>query len=83
MVTAQALTDAEILEEIQGDKVEVEDDEEGTAEDKFPVKPSNEKVRQAIETLLTYSLFTENGEVGAMATKISSVFETELASQSK
>ena len=82
-VTAQALTDAEILEEIQGDKVEVEDDEEGTAEDEVPVKPSNEEVRQAIEKLLIYSLFTKNGEVGAMAMKISPVFETELTRFSK
>ena len=80
VVTAQALTDAEILEEIRGDTVEVEEDdeEEGTAEDEVPVKPLNEEVRQAIETLLTYSLFTESGEVGAMATKISSVVESEL-----
>ena len=54
-----------------------------TAEDEVPVKPSYEEVRQAIETLLTYSLFTENGEVGAMAKKISSVFETELTRVSK
>ena len=79
-VTAQALTIAEILEEIRGDTVEVEDDdeEEGTAEDKVPVKPSNEEVQQAIEMLLTYSIFTESGEVGAIATKISSVVESEL-----
>ena len=61
-VTVQALTDAEILEEIQGDAVVVEEDdeEESSAEDEVPVKSSNEQVRQAIETLLTYSIFTEN-----------------------
>ena len=59
-------------------EVEEDDEEEGTAEDEVPVKPSNEEVRQAIETLLTYSLFTESGEVGAMATKVSSVVESEL-----
>ena len=63
--------------------VEEGDGEEGTSEDEVPVKPSNEEVRQAIETLHTYSLFTQNGEVGVMATKISSVVESELTRFSK
>ena len=48
-VTVQALTDAEILGEIQGETVvmEEEDEEEGTAEDEVHVKSSNEEVRQA------------------------------------
>ena len=72
-ITVQAITDAEILEEIQSDTVLAEEDEEvGSAEDEVPVKFSNEEVRQTIETLLTNSLFTEHGEVGAMATTISS-----------
>jgi len=33
-----------------------------------------------METLLALSLFTENGEVGALATKIPSIVETELTS---
>ena len=81
VVTAQAPTDAEILEEIRGSKIEEEeedDDDESTAEDVAPIRPSNEEVRHAIETLLTYSMFTESGEVGAMATKVSSVVESEL-----
>ena len=40
------------------------------------MNPTNEEVRQAIETLLTYSLFTEGGEVREMATNISSVVES-------
>ena len=41
-VTAQALTNAEALEEIRGDTVAVEeDDEEGTVEDEVPVNLSN------------------------------------------
>ena len=83
-VTVQVLTDAEIFEDIQGDTVEVEeDDEEGTAEGKVAVKTYNEEVRQAIDTLLTYLLFIENREIGAVATKISSVVESELAHFSK
>ena len=39
-----------------------ESDEESTAEDLVLVKLLNEEVWQAFETLLTYSLFTENGE---------------------
>ena len=47
-VKVQALTDAEILEEIQGDTVVMEEDEEdGTAEDEVHVKSSNEQVWQA------------------------------------
>ena len=73
-VTVQALTDAEILEEIQGDTVVVEEDgEEGTAEDEVAVKSSNEEVRQPNEILLSYSIFAENWEIGAMAMKIFSV----------
>ena len=47
------------------------------------MKPSNEEMQQAIEVLLTYSLFPENGEVGATATKISSVDESEFNRFSK
>ena len=83
-VTVQALTDAEILEEIQGDTVVVEeDDDEGTDEDDVPVKSSNEEVRQAIQTLLTYLLFTENWEIGAMGMNIFSVVQSELTRFSK
>ena len=83
-VTVQALTDAEILEEIQGDAVVVEeDDDEGTDEDEVPVKYSNEEVRQAIQTLLTYLLFTENWEIGAMGMNIFSVVQSELTRFSK
>ena len=84
-VTVQVLTDAEILEEIQGDAVVVEEDdeEEGTDEDEVPVKYSNEEVRQAVQTLLTYSLFTENWEIGVMATKIFSVIQSEFTCFSK
>ena len=42
--------------------MEEDDEEEGTAEDDIPVNSSNKEVRQAIETLLTYSLFTEIGK---------------------
>ena len=84
-VTVQTLTDAEILEEIQGDTVVVEedDDDEGTDEDDVPVKSSNEEVRQAIQTLLTYLLFTENWEIGAMGMNIFSVVQSELTRFSK
>ena len=45
---------------------------------------SNEEMQQATETLLTYSLFTENWEIGAMGTKISLLFnQSSLGSQSK
>ena len=38
VVTVQALTDAEVLEEIRGNTVVVEeDDEKGTAEDEVPL----------------------------------------------
>ena len=84
-VTVQVLTDAEILEDFQGDTVVVGEDneEEGTAKDEAPVKSSNEEVRHAIETLHTYSLVTENWELGAMATKIFSVVQSELTRFSK
>jgi len=79
-VTVQALTHTEILEEIQGDTVVLEEDEEiGTAKDEVPVKSSNEEVLQASEKLLTYSIFTENWEIGAMATKIFSVSYLKVA----
>ena len=58
-------------------------EEKGTAENVVPVKPSNEEMQQTIEVLLTYSLFTENGEEGATATKISSVDESEFNRFSK
>ena len=58
--------------------VEEDDEEVGTAEDEASMKSSNEEVQQGIETLLIYSFFTKNWEIGAMATKISSVVQSEL-----
>ena len=59
--------------------VEEDYEEEGTAdEDEVHVKLSNQDVRHTLETLLRYSLFTENGEIGSMATKVFSVVESEL-----
>ena len=61
----------------------VVDDEEGTTEDDVHVKLSNEEVWEVIEMCLTYSLFLENGEIGAMPTKISPVAESEVIRFSK
>ena len=63
--------------------VEEDDEEVGTAEDEIPVKSSNEEVRQAMETVPTYLQLTENWEIEAMATKISSVVQSELTRFSK
>ena len=35
-------------------------------------------MRQAIDTLLNFSMFTESGEIGTMAMKASNLFEKEL-----
>ena len=64
--------------------VEEDNENECTAKDEVLVKSSNEEMQQATETLLTYSLFTENWEIGAMGTKISLLFnQSSLGSQSK
>ena len=84
-VTVLGLTDAKTLEEIQGHAMVVEEDDEGvgTAEDKVPVKSSNKEVRQAMEAVPTYLLLTENWEIEAIATKISSAVQSELTRFSK
>ena len=81
-VMGGVMTDKEIVQDIR-DVVEEEVqevdevvDEEDS--DESLTKPTTKEMRQAIDTLLNFSMFTESGEIGTMAMKASNLFEKEL-----
>ena len=62
----------EIVEEIRDifDEENVNDDVEiAERSEDIPIKPNSQEVFRAIETLLVYSMFTNSGEIGKLATK--------------
>ena len=79
-VTEGLPTEEEIVEEIRGifdeenenDAVEIAERSED-----IPIKPNRQEVFRAIETLLDYSMFTNNGKIGKLATKVSLMVEKE------
>ena len=87
-VMGGVMTDKEIVQDIR-DVVEEEVqevdevvDEEDS--DESLTKPTTKEMRQAIDTLLNFSMFTESGEIGTIAmkamrqTSISDFFKTKL-----
>ena len=60
-----SLTDEDILAEFKTDDVEQEDSEDELevleVQENCPKRPTTSEVRQAIDTLATYSLFVEEG----------------------
>ena len=79
-VTEGLLTEEEIVEEIRDifDEENENDDVQITerSED-IPIKPNIQDVFLVIETLLDYSIFTNSGEIGKLATKMSTMVEKE------
>ena len=79
-VTEGLLTEEEIVEEIRNifDE-ENENDDVGIAKrsEDIPIKPNSQEGFRAIETLLDYSVFTNSGKIGKLATKMSSMVEKE------
>ena len=81
-VMGGVMTDKEIVQDIR-DVVEEEvqevdevvDEEDA---DESLTKPTTKEMRQAIDTLLNFSMFTESGEIGTMAMKASNLFEKEV-----
>ena len=81
-VLGGVMTDKEIVQDIR-DVVEEEvqevdevvDEEDA---DESLTKPTTKEMRQAIDTLLNFSMFTESGEIGTMAMKASNLFEKEV-----
>ena len=73
-VTEGLLTEEEIVEEIRGifdEETENDDVEIAERSEDIPIKPNCQEVFRAIETLLEYSMFTNSGEIGKRATKVS------------
>ena len=79
-VTEGLLTEEEIVEEIRNIFDEENENEDvgivKRSED-IPIKPNSQEGFRAIETLLDYSVFTNSGKVGKLATKMSSMVEKE------
>ena len=75
------------VEEIAQDLIEVaeeevqEEDKEIT--DETIMKPTTEKNRQTIDTLVNFSIFTQSGGIGTIALKASKLFEEELCESMK
>ena len=79
-VTEGLLTEEEIVEEIRDifdEENENDDVEIAERSEDIPIKPNSQEVFRAIETLLDYSMFTNSGEIGKLATKMSSMVEKE------
>ena len=83
-VTEGLLTEEEIVEEIRDifDEQNENDDETYDVEiaemsEDMPITPNSQDVFRAIETLLDYSMFTNSGEIGKQATKVSLMVEKE------
>jgi hypothetical protein len=60
----ESLTDEEILAEFRETDDGVDDDSDDEIEmlDDAPKRPATSEVRQSIDTLLTYSMFVDEGE---------------------
>ena len=74
------LKEEEIVEEICGifdEENENDDVEIAERSEDIPIKPNSQEVFQAIETLSDYSMFTNSGEIGKLATKVSLMVEKE------
>ena len=71
-VTEGLLTKEEIVEENVNDDVEIAERSED-----IPIKSNSQEVFRAIEALLDYSMFTNSGEIGKLATKVSLMVEKE------
>ena len=75
------------VEEIVQDLIEVaeeevqEEDKEIT--DETIMKPTTEKNRQTIDTLVNFSIFTQSGGIGTIVLKASKLFEEELCESMK
>ena len=82
-VMGSVMTDEEILQElIELAEEEVqEEDEEVT--DETITKPTTEEICKAIDTLVDFSMFTQNGEIGTIALKAAKLFEKELCESMK
>ena len=79
-VTEGLLTEEQIVEEIRGifDEENKNDDVEiAERSEDIPIKPNSQEDFRAIETLLDYSMFTNRGEIGKLATKVSLMVEKE------
>ena len=79
-VTEGLLTEEEVVEEIRGifdEEIENDDVEIAERSEDIPIKPNSQEVFRAIETLLDYSIFTNSGEIGKLATKVSLIVEME------
>ena len=60
-----------------------EDESEEFDDDELVTKPTAEEIPKATDTLINVSMFTENGEIGVVAMKASTLFEKELCDSLK
>ena len=77
-VTEGLLTEEESVEEIRNifdEENENDDVEISERSEDIPIKPNSQEGFRAIETLLDYSMFTNSGEIGKLATKMYSMVE--------
>ena len=85
-VTEGLLREEEIVEEFRGvlgEENENDDDEIAERSEDTPIKPSIQEVFRGIETLMDYSLFTNSGEIGNLAAKMSSMVENKYLKSKK
>ena len=76
----EGLLTEEIVEEIRDifhEENENDDVEIAERSEDIPIKPNSQEVFRAIETLLDYSMFMNSGEIGKLATKMTSMAEKE------
>ena len=81
--TGDVMTDDEIVQDlIQVAKEQVQEkDEEVT--DETIMKPTTEEIRKTVHTLVNFSIFTQSGEIGTIASKAAKLFEKESCESMK
>ena len=73
------MNDREILADILDEEIQVDDDDETEiVNDDEPNKPTQREVREAMDILLNFTLFTDNESMKTMAIKYSNSLEAEL-----
>ena len=84
--TEAVMSDEMIIQEIREGENENENEEDECSEQVTEPeieKPSASKVREAIETLVNFSMFSENTQIGGLVMRVSRVAEIELVASLK
>ena len=82
-VKGGVMTNEEIVQgliEVAEEEVQEEDEE---VTDETITKPTTEEIRKAIDAHVDFPMFTQSGEIGAIALKAAKLFEKELCESMK